>query len=50
VHEAAVRDQFAAKGDDKGFAAKAVDVGRGRAEPVNEIGGVFQRNGPSRVD
>jgi hypothetical protein len=47
LHEAAIRHQFAAKGDDEGLAAKAMDVRRGRAEPVDEIGGVFQRNGLS---
>jgi len=50
LHEAAVRHQFAAKGDDEGFAAEAVNVGGGRAEPVDEIGGVFQRIGLNGVD
>ena len=43
LDEPAVRHQFAAKGDDESLAAKPVNVGRGGAKPVDEIGGVFQR-------
>ncbi len=34
-------DQFARKGDDKGLAAKGMDIGRDRAQPLYEFIGIF---------
>ena len=42
LHKSPVRHQLAAKCDDKGLAAKTMDIRRGRAEPVDEVGSVFQ--------
>ena len=42
LHEAPVRHQLSAKRNDEGLAAKTVNVRRGGAEPVNEMGSVFQ--------